>query len=196
MKNMKLAFAKKYTDNFLNIVSASTDANTFKVAKKKTMKYEDVGYIKELLSDEIRNKFQENYLKQKDENKERYQNLIKELKQFYETYFANKEIIDVPSIKKDLLNLDQKLVTCTRYEYLHDINLLFEFKNNINVELEVYTSKHKSDEYMDMSAFSISISGMIKEVTDVLELLIKDNEMKEDEYSIEYMIIVKTLNIA
>ncbi len=187
MKNMKLVFAKRYVDNFLNILAPQVDQKVFKEAKKKTMKYEDVGYIKEILSDGVKEKVIEIYKSNKENNAATYQELIKELNAFFEKYFANKEIIDVPAIKKDLLNLDQKLTTCTKYEYLHDINLLFEFKNNINVELEVYVSKHKSEEYMDMSVFRISVMGMIKEVTDVLELLIKDNQLEEVEYCDQYI---------
>ena len=187
MKNMKIIFAKNYTQNFYKILSLKVDPKVLKEVQKKVKKYEDVGYIKEILNDDIKNEVIAWYTKNQESNVTKYQNAIKSLDDLFAQYFLDKEIIDVPSIKKEVTNIDKNLVGNISYECLHDVNLLFEFKNNINVELEVYISKHKSEEYMDMAAFRLRVSGLIKEVKDILELLIQDNQIQPEEYYQQYL---------
>lgn len=187
MKNMKVIFAKKYTMNFYEILSLKMSNKDFKELKKNVKKFEDVGYIKKVLNDDIKKAIIDKYNTNKDKNITRYQDLIKKLENLYIAYFADKEIIDVPAIKKVVSEINSQLLNCTTFEYLHDINLLFDFSNNINVELNVYISKHKSEEYMDMTAFRLRVSGMIKEVKDVLEYLIQDNQINDDEYYEKYI---------
>ena len=190
MKNMKLIFAKNYTSNFYRILSLKVDPKVLKEVKKKVKKYEDVGYIKEILNDDIKHEFISWYEQNKENNSLRYKQIIESLDKLFKTYFADKEIIDVTSIKKEVADIDNKLIGFTTYEYLHDINVLFEFKNNISVELDFYISKHKSEEYMDMAAFRLRIAAMIKETKDVLVSLVEDNKMESDAYYDAYILYV------
>ncbi len=68
-----------------------------------------------------------------------------------------------------------------------DINQLYEFKNNINVEIGVYIDKHKSDEYMDMSVFHKSVTNIIDEVKVTLDNLISDSSKEGEAYYQEYL---------
>ena len=187
MKNIVVVLARQYINSFYDVLKVSIDEKTLKDLKKKVEKYEDTSYLKDAINDEIKNKIIARYLDAKDSNIARYQQMMEELDNFHKTYFASKEIIEVSLVKKELDAIENKLQNITNQEYLTDINALLEFKNNINVELNTYIDKHKSDEYMDMSIFHNSVNNNLNEVKQVLHTLIGDNRLDEHEYVNRYL---------
>ena len=182
MKNISVILSKQYVKRFYEFLSLSVDKKELSTLKKKVEKYEDVSYIKSMLNDNIRSSIIENYNSHKEEYINECNTLKEELNNYYNTHFLNKEIIDVPTIKKELEELSNKLEAINYNLYLNDINQLYEFKNNINVELGVYVDKHKSEEYMDMSVFHVSITNIINEVKQTLDSLISDYQKEDEEY--------------
>ena len=182
MKNINVLLAKSYIKKFYEVLALSMNEKDLKELKKKVAKYEDTSYLKDILNDEAKANFINDFNKHKEENTAKYQSLIEDLNRFYASNMEGKEIIDVASIKKELEVLSNKLTSSNQNEYLKDINQLFEFKNNIIVELDVYTAKHKSEEYMDMSIFHNNVKAMIKDAQDILKDLIMTNKMDENEY--------------
>ena len=183
MKDIKLILAKQYINNFYNQLILTVDKKELKAIRKSVEKYEDVSYLKNLLNDEIK----ENLKKQFNNDVSKEQNAIKHLDDFYNTYFLNKEIIDVPAIKKELDIVEKDLLTLNDQTYIREINQLYDFKNNINVELSVYISKHKSEEYMDMSVFHRNITGYINEIKALINDIIKDKHVDSNEYLVSYI---------
>ena len=187
MKNLNVILAKKYIDNYYALLSKHVNEKELKEIKKKVSKYEDVSYLKSLNDPAIKETIISWYESNKENNIDAYTKLIQELDAFYDNHFLNKEIIDVALIKKELNNLDKQLVSASKEEYLHEINQLHEFKNNISVELEVYVSKHKAEEYMDMSIFHRSVSQIIEDNKNTLKVLIEDNKLENEEYYDHYL---------
>ena len=183
MKDIKLILAKQYINNFYNQLSLNVDKKELKSIRKSVEKYEDVSYLKQLINDEIKETLKKQFVF--DQAKEK--DAIKHLDDFYNTHFLNKEIIDVNTIKKELDNLDKELIALNDQVYIRDINQLYEFKNNINVELSVYISKHKSEEYMDMSVFHRNITSYINEIKALIHEIIKDKKADADEYLNSYI---------
>ena len=183
MKDIKLILAKQYINNFYNQLSLNVDKKELKTIRKSVEKYEDVSYLKQLINDEIKETLKKQFVF--DQAKEK--DAIKHLDDFYNTHFLNKEIIDVNTIKKELDNLDKELIALNDQVYIRDINQLYEFKNNINVELSVYISKHKSEEYMDMSVFHRNITSYINEIKALIHEIIKDKKADADEYLNSYI---------
>ena len=178
MKDIKMILAKQYINNFYDQVLLTVDKKELKAIRKSVEKYEDVSYLKNLLNDEIK----ENLKKQFSGDVSKEENAIKHLDDFYNTHFLNKEIIDVPAIKKELELVEKDLLASNDQTYIREINQLYDFKNNINVELSVYVSKHKSEEYMDMSVFHRNITGYINEIKTLINELIEDKKIQADEY--------------
>ena len=54
------------------------------------------------------------------------------------------------------------------------------------MELDVYVSKHKSEEYMEMSGFHTNIKTSINNTKETLKLLIEDTKINKDEYVNRY----------
>lgn len=187
MKDMKQVFVKQYIDAFYSTISQSGKEKDIKELRKKVEKYEDISYLKDVLNDQRKDLIINKYTSHKAEVIHRYQTMISTLSEYKIKYLDNKEIIDITAARKDLLIIDKELRNITDNEYLHEINPLIEFKNNIDVEYKTYVKKHKEEEYMDMSVFHATMDGIFKEVTDLLVLLIKDNEMDEKEYLEAYL---------
>ena len=192
MKNINVLLAKSYIKSFYETLALSVPQKELKELQKKVNKYEDVSYIKDVLNDEIKNNIIQKYLSNKDQNIEIYESLIKELDGFYNDNLLNKEIIDVQITKKALNKVNESINNAIRNEYLIDINQLCDLKNNIDVEINVYVAKHKSDEYMDMDVFHKSITNTINEGKSVLKNLIENNKMKEEDYYEAYIAFVYT----
>ena len=187
MKNINIVLAREYINNFYDVLKMSIDEKTLKDLKKKVEKYEDVSYLKQIIDKNINNNIISRYVENKDSNVSRYQNMIEKIDNFHTSNFEGKEIIDVPTIKKQLEEIQNELNHITHQEYLSDINALLEFKNNISVELATYVDKHKSDEYMDMSVFHNSVNNIVNEVKAVLSSLVEDNKLEEQEYLNKYL---------
>ena len=190
MKNVKLNLAKKYVASFYDLLRSLKDEKSLKEIRKNVEKYEDVSYIKGIVDEEVLERIASHYQHHKNVYATNYEKLSADISSFYDTYFANKEIIDVSAINKALNELQKELDNSTHEEYLCDPNALFEFKNNITVELRTYVDKHKSDEYMDMAIFHQSITGIIKEVKETLAQLIADNRMDPKKYQEKYLEMV------
>ncbi len=187
MKNINNTLARQYINSFYDVLRLSIDEKELKELRKKVEKYEDVSYLKQLINEDITNKIISRYLDNRDNNINRYQKMIDDIHAFHKDNFEGKEIIEVPTIKKQLDELQKRLDNITSQEYLFDINPLLEFKNNLTVELSTYVDKHKSDEYMDMSTFHNSVNNIINEVETVLLHLIDNNKLPEQEYAAKYI---------
>ena len=180
MKNINILLAKKYVDSFYEVLSLSIEEKQLKELRKNVEKYEDVMYIKQVLTDEIKENIKKRFDEHKENNVSRYQSMIEKLDSLYKDNFVNKEELDVKGIQKQVSTLDKEMVNLTDNEYLEDIHALFELKNNLDVELRTYVDKRKNDEYMDMAQFEQSIQNIFKEAKDALQELIKciDDLMK------------------
>lgn len=187
MKDVKQIFVKQYIDSFYSTITQPGKEKDIKALRKKVEKYEDISYLKEFLNEEVKKLIIDKYTSHKAEVIHRYETMISTLSEYKIKYLDNKEIIDISSARKELLIIDKELRKITDNEYLHEINPLIEFKNNIDVEYKTYTKKHKDDEYMDMSIFHMTMDNIFKEVNDLLVLLIKDNEMDPKEYLEAYL---------
>ena len=187
MKNLNVILARQYVNGFYDVLKVSVDEKTLKDTRKQVEKYEDVSYLKPLITEEVNKKIILRYNENKDNNISRYQKMIDDLDLLHKEEFEGKEIIDVTSIKKQVEEIQKRLENITSQEYLEDINALLEFKNNISVELETYVDKHKSDEYMDMSVFHNSVNNIFNETKDKLSQLIENNKLEESEYLNKYI---------
>ena len=186
MKNINVLLAKKYINSFYEVLSMSIDEKTLKEIRKNVEKYEDVLYIKQVMSNEIKENIKKRFVEHRENNIARYESMIEKLDKFYQDYFT-KEITDVKAIDKQLVVMEKEMINITDNEYLEDIHALFELRNNINVELKTYEDKHKNDEYLDMALFDQSITGIIKEAKDALKVLIDCNKIDENEYVDKYI---------
>ena len=183
MKNLSVYLAKQYIKKFYETLSLGMDKKEVQALKKSVEKYEDTSYIKEKMKDFDLSVFKNKYSENKNERIGRYEKLLTDIDEFYDVNFKGKEIIDVKVIKEELNNLSNRIIeSLNDYEYLTEVSQLYEFKNNINVELQVYVDKHKSEEYMDMSIFHNSVTNIIKDNKNVISKLIEDNQKDEDEY--------------
>ena len=54
MKNINVLLAKKYINSFYEVLSLSIEEKQLKELRKNVEKYEDVMYIKQALTDEIK----------------------------------------------------------------------------------------------------------------------------------------------
>ena len=187
MKNINVLLAKKYINSFYEVLSLSIDEKALKELRKNVEKYEDVMYIKQALTDEIKENIKKRFDEHKQENISRYQSMIERLDSLYKDNFLNKESLDVKGIQKQVSILDKEMVNLTNDEYLKDIHALFEMKNNLDVELRTYVDKRKNDEYMDLALFEQSIQNIFKEAKDALSELIECNKMSSNEYVEPYL---------
>ena len=187
MKNLSVILSKKYTEKFYELPSLIMDKKEVETLKKTVSKYEDVSYIKEKLNDSFKDIFVNELISHKDEYISSLNELKNKIDQFYDNNLANKEIIDVPTVKRELQQLDKELLLINNNIYLSDINPVYEMKNNINVELDVYVAKHKSEEYMDMSIFHKSVTSLLNEVKKITDALIEDSQKNVDEYYEAYI---------
>ena len=188
MKNLSVVLSKQYINRFYEILSlVMVDKKELQTLRKTVEKYEDVSYLKEKLDEKVRDAFINEYVTHKEEHNQLINSLKEKIDNFYNTHMLNKEIIDVPTIKKELAQLDKDLLTANNQIYLADINPIYEMKNNLTVELDVYTAKHKSDEYMDMSIFHKSVTSILNEAKQVLDSLLEDNFKDDVEYYDAYI---------
>lgn len=188
MKNLSVILSKQYLNKFYEILSlVITDKKEVTSLRKKVEKYEDVSYLKDIVNDDVKASFINEFNSQKEVHINKINELKEALDNFYKTHMEGKEIIDVPAIKKELNELDKNLLSVNNHLYLTDINPIYEFKNNLNVELDVYLAKHKSEEYMDMSIFHKSVTSIINESKQVLDNLLNDYSKDENEYYEAYI---------
>lgn len=184
-KNLHLNLAKSYIAHFYESISPSFDKKQLKDIRSKVDKYEDTSYLKDIRNEEIDNIFRQE-IENKQQNTAIFEELKKDLDDFYNEYFEGKEIIDVKAIKAAINPLDIKIQKVNDNLYLADINPLYEFKNNLNVELEVYIHHHKAEEYMDMSIFHQNIKNIINEVKNCLTAIEEGNKLDKQEYLDKY----------
>lgn len=191
MKNLSLELARKYIDNFYKVVFSSNlskeKKDSFNKAKKNVKKYEDPSYLKEVLDEEVLALFKSIFEKNKVDDIEKVKSLINDIDNYYNLYMEGKEIIDIKEAKKGLEALNKKLIAINNYYHFVDITPLYEFKNNVDVELNLYVDKHKSDEYMDMSIFHQSIKDLMKGVKDTLNEIINECSLDIDECINKYL---------
>ena len=187
MKNMNVILAKKYIDNFYQVLRLSVDEKQLKEIRQKVDKFEDVLYIKEIINDDIKNNILKRYQENQKDNIERYQEMLVSLDQFYEENLKNDETISPKVTEHKIALLEKELLNMTREEYLHDIHALCELKNNLNVELKTFADKKKNDEYIDIASFNLRITNIFKEVKDTINVLIKDNEVEPEAYVEQYL---------
>ena len=79
MKNINILLAKKYVNSFYEILSLSIEEKQLKELRKNVEKYEDVMYIKQVLTDEIKENIKKRFDEHKDSNISRYQSMIEKL---------------------------------------------------------------------------------------------------------------------
>ena len=187
MKDMNKVLTKQYIGSFYLTIAKEGQEKEIKQLRKKVEKYEDISYLKDAVNDETKELIIKRYKSHKSGTIHRYQTMISDLSEYKRKYLDGKEIIDINAARKELDHLDKQLQNITDNEYLREINALVEFKNNIDVEYRTYIKKHKEDEYMDMAVFHTTIDQIFKEVNELLVLLIKDNELEEQEYLIQYL---------
>ena len=76
MKNINILLAKKYVNSFYEILSLSIEEKQLKELRKNVEKYEDVMYIKQVLTDEIKENIKKRFDEHKESNISRYQSVI------------------------------------------------------------------------------------------------------------------------
>ena len=147
MKNLSLELARKYIDNFYKVVLSSNlskeKKDNFNKAKKNVKKYEDPSYLKEVLDEEVLSLFKSIFEKIKVEDVTTIKELIKDIDNYYSVHMEGREIIDIKESKKGLDILNKKLIAVNNYYHFADLASLYEFKNNVDVELNLYVDKHK-----------------------------------------------------
>ena len=91
MKNINVLLAKKYINSLYEVLSLSIDEKALKELRKNVEKYEDVMYIKQALTDEIKENIKKRFDEHKQESISRYQSMIERLDSLYKDNFLNKE---------------------------------------------------------------------------------------------------------
>lgn len=190
MKNLSLELARNYVNRFYEVLLrsdlSSEKKGKIKEARKNVKKYEDPSYLKDIFDEEVINLFNEKFDETKGFDKVNLKSLIIEIDEFYSINMEGKEIIDVNKTKKALDILNKKIIESNNYYHFTDVTPLYEFKNNVDVELNLYIDKHKSDEYMDMSVFHQSVKELIKNVKQVLNEMIDECSLNNEEYLAKY----------
>ena len=106
MKNLSVVLSKQYLNRFYEILSlVITDKKEVTSLRKKVEKYEDVSYLKDIIDENVRVAFANEFNSQKENHINKINELKKALDNFYKTHMEGKEIIDVPTIKKELNKL-------------------------------------------------------------------------------------------
>lgn len=187
MKNKNIVLARNYIKRFYEFLSLSMDKKEIKALRRNVEKYEDVSYIKNIINDDLKNNIKKNLSETKEAKIAKNTQIMEDLQSFYDNFFLNREIIDIPVVRKELAALDAKLLYSNNEDYLEEITQLYEFKNNIEVELSVYVQKHKSEEYMDMSVFHKSVTENIKSTKDIIIKMNNDYQLDLDEYCDKYI---------
>ena len=187
MKNINVLLAKKYINSFYEILSMSIDEKQLKEIRNNVEKYEDVMYIKQILNDGIKENIKKRFEEHRESNISRYQSMIEKIDNFHKEYFLNTESLDAKAIQKQVAALDKELFSITDNEYLKDIHALSDLKNDLDVELRTYVEKRKSDEYMDLAAFSQNIANIFNEVKETLNDLIECNKNESNQYVDQYL---------
>ena len=187
MKNLSLELARKYIKNFYEVILSHADKarkENIKKTQKLIYKYEDTSYLQDIIDEVTLSDIFDAY--NEKNNKDLIESTLSDIDEFYSNNMEGKEIIDVKETKKALLELDSKLIKCNNYFHFVDVTPLYEFKNNVDVELNLYVDKHKSDEYMDMSIFHQSIKELIKGLKEVLNKMLVECDYSEGEFLEKY----------
>ena len=87
MKNINVLLAKKYINSFYEVLSLSIDEKALKELRKNVEKYEDVMYIKQALTDEIKENIKKRFDEHKENNISRYQSMIEKLDKIHQDIF-------------------------------------------------------------------------------------------------------------